>query len=64
MLIHSPASEPTTTKISAPNRTFTPSRWPFGSTPLTAGATYSPVASHEVAIQNRPICRCQVRVTL
>ena len=39
-------------------------RWHFGSSPLTAGAMYSPVASQAVAIQKMPSCMCQVRVTV
>ena len=45
-------------------RTLTPSRWPFGSSPLTSGPMNSPAASQAVAIQNRPSCTCHVRVTL
>ena len=44
-------------------KTLTPSLCPFGSAPLTAGTMYRPVASHEVAIQKMPICKCQVRAT-
>ena len=59
-----PASEPTTTTSSAPNRTLTPSRWPVGSLPLTSGPMNRPAASQAVAIQKMPSCMCQVRVTL
>lgn len=58
-----PAREPTTTAIKATNKALTPNRCPCGSMPLTAGAMYKPVASHEVAIQKMPICRCHVRAT-
>ena len=60
---HWPVSEPPTTTSSAPNSTFTPSRWKRGSWPETAGAMNSPVASHEVAIQKMASCTCQVRAS-
>ena len=59
-----PAIEPTTTSSSATNRTLTPSRWHFGSTPLTAGPMNRPAASHAVAIQKMPSWTCHVRATL
>jgi len=59
---NSPASEPPTTSSSAPNRTFTPSRWKRGSRPPTAGARKSPAARNAVAIQNTAVWMCQVRL--
>ncbi len=54
MLSHWPVIEPTTITSSAPNRTFTPRRWNFGSWPLTSGPMNRPAASHAVAIQKMP----------
>ena len=58
---HWPAIEPSTTTSSAAKSTLTPSRWPCGSLPPTAGAMYRPAASHAVAIHSTPNCVCQVR---
>ena len=62
--IHSPASEPATITSSAPNSTFTPSLWNFGSYLETSGPMNNPAASQAVAIQKMPVCTCHVRVTL
>ena len=59
---HSPTSEPTTTTINAPNNTFTPKRWPYGSRPAAIGPMNNPAASQAVAIQKIPNWTCQVRV--